>query len=64
MSQCRLQLSSLDKDFDFYKNFPEIKALLKGDVSRILKAYYGSNFEVLNVHIYRTVMPKIGITRR
>lgn len=58
MSQCRLQVSSLDKDFDFYKNFPEIKALLNGDVSRILKGYYGSNFEVLNVHIYRTVMPK------
>lgn len=58
ISQYRLQCSSVGQGSEFFNDFPELLNLLNGEVSELLKGYYRSDFEVLNVHIYRTFMPE------
>ena len=58
-SQYRLQVSSKDYGDEFLEDFPEIETLLNGTVESIIRNYYNSDFEVINIHLYRTRKPEI-----
>lgn len=57
VSQFRQQASSVDLGSDFFDLFPECKQLLTDRTKATLRQYYGANFQVFNIHIYRTYKP-------
>ncbi len=57
MSQFRQQASSVDLGLDFFELFPECSQLLTDRTKTTLHQYYGANFQVFNIHIYRTYRP-------
>lgn len=57
-SQYRLQASSADPSVNFLNNFPEVKELISNKLESILAEYYSSDFEIINIHIYRTRKPE------
>jgi len=56
-SQFRLQISSKDYGDQFLEDFPEISTLMDDVLQSTIVNYYGCDFEVINVHIYRTRKP-------
>ena len=57
-SQYRLQASSADSSVNFLETFPEAKALFTDNLERIIEHYYQCDFDVINIHIYRTRRPE------
>jgi hypothetical protein len=57
-SQYRLQISSKDYGDNFLVDFPEIRTLIDNDIQSALIDYYGCDFEVINIHLYRTRKPE------
>lgn len=57
VSQFRQQASSVELGPDFFELFPECAQLLTDSTKATLREYYGANFQVFNIHIYRTYRP-------
>jgi hypothetical protein len=56
-SQYRLQVSSKDYGSNFLQDFPEITTLIDEVVQSALLDYYCCDFEIINIHLYRTRKP-------
>lgn len=57
-SQYRLQVSSKAYNENFLVDFPEITKLIDLHIKSAIVEYYGCDFEVINVHLYRTRKPE------
>jgi len=57
-NQYRLQISSKDYGDDLLIDFPEIRELINDEIQSSLLDYYECDFEVINVHLYRTRKPE------
>ncbi len=57
-SQYRLQASSADPSLNFLETFPEAKELVTTELEKVIEHYYSCDFDVINIHIYRTRRPE------